>query len=266
MSKIDLTSFEWRELVFLGRNKEYGAYTLREDSARRHKKAIIWVSVLAVLAFSIPKLVELAKPKQKEVMIDQTVLSDLKKKAEVKQDLKKPISTEPPPQVKSSLKFTAPVIKKDEEVNDDDEIKSQDEMNNNNMAISIADVVGNNDQTGELIEDVKVAITEEEKPYDVVEQMPTFPGGESELMNFINDNIRYPAVSLENGIQGRVVVRFVVNKNGEVDRAEILRSLDSSCDKEALRIVKIMPKWIPGRQNGENVAVWFVLPVNFRIQ
>jgi periplasmic protein TonB len=266
MSKIDLTSFEWRELVFGDRNKEYGAYILRENSPKRHKKAIIWVSILAVLIFSVPKLIELAKPRQKEVMIDQTVLSDLKKKAEVKQDLKKPISTEPPPQVKSSLKFTAPVIKKDEEVKDEDEIKNMDDLNKSNMAISIADVVGNDDKNGELIEDVKVAITEEEKPFDVVEQMPTFPGGESELMAFISKNINYPASALENGIQGKVIVRFVVNKNGEVDRGELIRTLDPACDREALRIIKIMPKWIPGRQNGENVPVWFTLPINFRLQ
>lgn len=267
MAKIDLTSLEWRDLIFQGRNKEYGAYVLRGDSGKRHTRSIIIITILAVIGFSIPKIIEMAAPKEKEVVMDQTVLSTLeKKKAEVKQDLQRPVTKEPPPAVKSSIKFTAPVIKKDEEVKDDNEIKSQEELNNSKLAVSIADVKGNDEKGGELIEDVKVAVTQEEKPFDVVEQMPTFPGGDSELLTFLSKNVKYPVSALENGIQGRVIVRFVVNKNGEVDRAEILRSLDSACDREALRVVKSMPKWIPGRQNGENVSVWFTLPINFRIQ
>jgi protein TonB len=267
MAKIDLTSLEWRDLIFQGRNKEYGAYVLRGDSGKRHTRSIIIITILAVIGFSIPKIIEMAAPKQKEVVMDQTVLSQLeKKKAEVKQDLQRPVTKEPPPAVKSSIKFTAPVIKKDEEVKDENEIKSQEELNTSKLAVSIADVKGNDEKGGELIEDVKVAVTQEEKPFDVVEQMPTFPGGDSELLSFLSKNVKYPVSALENGIQGRVIVRFVVNKNGEVDRAEILRSLDSACDREALRVVKSMPKWIPGRQNGENVSVWFTLPINFRIQ
>lgn len=264
--KIDLTTFEWRELVFQGRNKEYGAYQLREESPKRHKWAILIICILAVIAISIPALIELAKPKEEVIEVGVTELSDLKKKAEVKQDLKKPLPSTPPPPVKSSLKFTAPKIAKDEEVKEEEEMKSQEDMNKTEVAISIADVVGNDDKNGELIEDVKEAVTQEDKPYEVVEQMPTFPGGETELLKYLSNSVKYPVVALENGIQGKVVVRFVVNKNGEVDQAVVMRSLDPSLDREALRVIKQMPKWIPGRQNGENVSVWFVLPVNFRIE
>jgi protein TonB len=267
MSKIDLTTFEWRELVFQGKNKEYGAYVLRGDSGRRHNIAILIISIVAVVGFSLPKLIELATPKQKETMVDVTELAKLDKKAEVKQDLKKPISEEPPPAVKSSVKFTAPVIKKDDEVQEEDELKSQDDLNKNDLAISIADVKGNSED-GELIEDIKVAVTEvaEEKVFEVIEQMPTFPGGDAELFKFLSDNIRYPVIAQENGIQGRVIVRFVVTRKGDVDRIEVVRSVESSLDKEAIRIVKTMPKWIPGKQNGENVSVWFTLPINFKLQ
>lgn len=269
MSKIDLTAADWRELVFVGRNKEYGAYVLRGNSDKRHNVSVIIIITATILIFSAPKLIELATPeKGPEKITTVTQLSKLEKTAEVKQDLKKPISTAPPPEVKSSIKFVAPVIKKDEEVNEDNEIKSQEELNNANVAISIADVKGNNEETGIDISEVKVAITQQEpeKIFEVIEQMPTFPGGESELLAYLSKNVRYPPAALENNIQGRVILRFVVTKNGDIDRVEVVRSLDPSCDREALRVVKTLPKWIPGRQNGENVSVWFTLPINFKIQ
>lgn len=267
MSKIDLTTREWLELIFEGKNKSYGAYVLRQESGKRHNLAIVIVAIVAVVGFSIPKLIELAKSTQREVVTEVTTLSKLDKAAEVKQELKKPINMEPPPQVKSSIKFVAPVIKKDEEVNEENEIKSQDELNETKVAISIADVKGNNEEAGMDIADVKVAITqEEEKIFEVIEQMPTFPGGEESLLKYLSDNVRYPVIAQENGIQGRVIVRFVVTKNGDVERVEVVRSVDSSLDKEAIRVVKTMPKWIAGKQNGENVSVWFTLPVNFKLQ
>jgi len=268
MSKIDLTTLEWLELIFEGKNKSYGAYVLRKESGKRHNLAIIIIAVIAIIGFSIPKLIEIAKSSQREVVTEVTTLSKLDKAAEVKQEIKKPVNMEPPPQVKSSIKFVAPVIKKDEEVNEENEIKSQEELNETKVAISIADVKGNNEDTGVDIADVKVAVTQEveEKVFEVIEQMPTFPGGEEALFKFLSDNVKYPVIAQENGIQGRVIVRFVVTSKGIVERAEVVRSVDSSLDKEAIRVVKSMPKWIPGKQNGENVSVWFTLPVNFRLQ
>lgn len=111
----------------------------------------------------------------------------------------------------------------------------------------------------------EVMVVEDEKPYEAVEQMPTFPGGETELMKFIRDNLKYPVIAQENGIQGRVILRFVVSKTGAIDNVTVLRSLDPTCDKEAIRVVKSMPKWIPGKQNGNNVPVYFTLPVVFKL-
>jgi len=267
MSKIDLKDHEWTELVFVGKNKEYGAYELRNDSTKRHNRSMLFVAIFAIVAFSLPKLIQMVKPNFKDKNVEVTTLSTIKKAAEVKQDLKKPVSVEPPPAVKSSIKFTVPKIAKDEEVNDDEQIKTQEQLNQSTQAISIADVVGN-DEKGQDIQDVKVAVTqvEDEKPFDVVEQMPQFPGGEDDLIAYIGKNLRYPVIAQENGIQGRVVIRFVVSRTGEVEKAEVVRSLDSNCDKEALRVVRSLPKWIPGRQNGENVPVYYTLPITFRLQ
>jgi protein TonB len=267
MAKIDLTSFAWRELVFQGKNKEYGAYQMRSESDRRHNVSMIIVTVVAVVGFSLPRLIEIVKPKQKDIMTEVTTLSKLEK-AEVKNDIKKPDAVEPPPALKSSIRFTAPVIKKDEEVKDEEQMKSQEQLTNTKVAISVADVKGVDN--GKIdIADVKQAVTqtvEEEKVYQVIEQMPQFPGGEQELLNYINKNIKYPVIAQENGIQGKVILRFVVSKTGAVDRVEVVRSLDPACDKEAIRVVKSLPHFIPGKQNGMNVAVWYTLPVTYKLE
>lgn len=266
MAKIDLTSFEWRELVFQGKNKEYGAYKMRSESDKRHNTAMLIVAVVAIVGFSLPRLIEMVKPKAKESNTEVTQFAKLEK-AEVKNDIKKVEPVEPPPALKSSIKFVPPVIKKDEEVKDDQQMKSQEELNNTKVAISVADVKGVDN--GKIdIADVKQAVTqeEEEKVYQVIEQMPQFPGGEGELLGYINKNIKYPVIAQENGIQGKVILRFVVSKTGMVDRVEVVRSLDPACDKEAIRVVKSLPKFIPGKQNGVNVAVWYTLPVTYKLE
>lgn len=102
--------------------------------------------------------------------------------------------------------------------------------------------------------------------YTVVEEMPEFPGGENGLMTFLAANMKYPPVAAENGIQGKVIVRFVVQKDGSIGDVEIVRSLDAACDKEVIRLVRSMPLWKPGILNNKPVSVWYSLPVNFRLQ
>lgn len=269
MAKLDLTSKEWCELVFEGRNKDYGAYDMRQNSPKRFNTAMLIVLAAALLVFTLPVLIRIVAPKQeKEVMTEVTTLSQLPE-AEVKNnDEIKRVEALPPPPLKSSIKFTAPVIKKDTEVRDEDEIKSQEEITNAKVAISIADVKGNDELNGKDIADVKEVAKEapvEDVPYTAVEQMPQFPGGESQLMSFISKNLKYPVIAQENGIQGRVILRFVVSKTGDIGNVQVLRGIDPSCDKEAMRVIKMMPRWIPGKQNGNSVSVFFTVPVLFKL-
>lgn len=106
----------------------------------------------------------------------------------------------------------------------------------------------------------------EEKPLDIAEVMPSFPGGDAAMMQWLSVNITYPPIAEENGVQGRIIVRFYVGKDGAIYNPKVLRSVDPSLDKEALRVVKSMPRWIPGKQKGEPVAVYFTLPVTFQLQ
>ena len=99
-----------------------------------------------------------------------------------------------------------------------------------------------------------------------VDEMPRFPGGDKGMMEYISQNIKYPVEAQNQGIQGMVVVRFVVNKTGEISDVTVLRSLTSTCDTEAVRVVKAMPKWTPGKQGGKAVDVYYTLPIQYRLQ
>jgi len=106
---------------------------------------------------------------------------------------------------------------------------------------------------------------EAEKPFDVVEQMPEFPGGMPELMKFLQENVKYPEEAMKNGIQGRVLIQFIVEKDGSISEAKVIKKVNELLDAEALRVIGEMPKWTPGKQKGQEVRVKFVLPVTFRL-
>ena len=107
---------------------------------------------------------------------------------------------------------------------------------------------------------------EEEQIFQIVEEPASFPGGMGECMKFLSKNINYPSISQENGVQGRVIVQFVINRDGSIVDAKVVRGVDPYLDKEALRVVNQMPKWSPGKQRGKAVRCQFTLPVQFRLQ
>jgi protein TonB len=107
---------------------------------------------------------------------------------------------------------------------------------------------------------------EDQVIFQVVEKMPSFPGGDAALFKFLGENVKYPVIAQENGVQGRVICQFVVNRDGSIVDVEVVRSVDASLDKEAIRVIKSMPKWSPGQQRGKPVRVKYTLPVNFKLQ
>lgn len=277
MAKIDLISRDWTEMVFEGRNKEYGAYRLRKNAGKRNLYSLITIFIAALAIWGGISLVKFVESRTKSVaqtsVAEISALNQPKKKAEVKQQQK--VKLDQPEKVvervKSSVKFTAPVIKKDNEVKPEDELKTQDELMNTKTAIGALDVKGNDDANGEVLK-IKEAVAqpepkpEVEKVFDVVEQMPSFPGGPSALMEWLSNNVKYPVVAQENGVQGRVVVSFVVERDGSITDVKVVRGVDPSLDKEASRVVRAMPRWIPGKQNGSAVRVKYNVPVAFRLQ
>ncbi len=275
MSKIDLIDNSWVDLVFEGKNHNYGAYRLRKSTGRRNFWSL--VTVIAAIAIIMGVVwakvaIENAMPKKVAITTD-VELSKLAQKKEAKVERKEPVKIEMEQKVvekvKSSVKFTAPVIKKDEDVAPEDELKSQDDLAKTAIAIGSFDVKGNDEAAGEVLKAKEVIAQEkpaEEQVFDVVEQMPQFPGGDAALFEYLSTHIKYPAIAEENGVQGRVIVTFVVERDGSITDVKVVKSVDPSLDKEAARVVQGMPKWIPGKQNGAAVRVKYTVPVTFRLQ
>ena len=275
MSKIDLISNEWADLVFEGRNQAYGAYRLRKSTSKRNLWSLLIVLIAAVVIFSAIAIKNVIQANQKVAITTEVELSKIETKKQAKVEKKAPVKIEPPKpveKVKSSIKFTAPVIKKDEDVKPEEEMKNQDELQKTKTTIGAFNVVGNDEVGGEVLK-AKEEIAqpeppkeEENKVFDMVEENPSFPGGQAALMQWLNANIKYPVIAAENGIEGRVIVQFVVSKTGSISDVRVVRGVDPSLDKEAVRVVSNMPNWTPGRQNGTTVNVRFTLPVTFRLQ
>ncbi len=276
MAKIDLIDNGWVDLVFEGKNQAYGAYQLRKNTGIRNLKAlaVMFAAFLIIAGIVYAKVSIENYIASKNAAIEADVeLQSLAEKKEIKEEKKDEPEVEKieVERVKSSVAFTVPEIKKDEEVKEDQEMKSQDDLAETNTAIGAFTVEGN-DETAEVkhveekIAEPEPVKEEETKVFDVVEQMPSFPGGPSALMQYLNSNIKYPVVAEENGVQGRVVCTFVVEKDGSITDVRVVKSVDPSLDKEAARVVKAMPKWIPGKQNGSAVRVKYTVPVTFRLQ
>ena len=272
---VNLNSSAWCDMVFEGKNKKYGAYFLRQTSSKRHIVALLVIIVFTAVVSAIPSFIEAVKAGADNLGgVDEAFeLSKLDNVEEQvpEENIIKQETAPPPPPLKATIQFTPPVITEDDKVNDDNQMKSQEELTESRVQISVATVEGTNDAGAVDIADLRdhkviVADKEEEKPFVSVEQMPQFPGGNGELMKFIGSNLRYPTIAAENGIEGRVIIRFVVGKDGSVSDIKIQRGLDASCDKEAIRVVQSMPKWIAGKQNGRAVPVYFTLPILFKLQ
>ena len=176
--------------------------------------------------------------------------------AEEEIEITRPENTPPPPPPPP-----APVVTEVLNVVEDDvELEQQDIVTSED-----------NQKEAQVQTYVAPAVVEEEEEsaqqiFTVVEEMPKFPGGDSELLKFIAKSIKDPVIAQENGIQGRVICSFVVNRDGSVVDAEVLRGVDPSLDKEALRVIATMPKWTPGKQRGKPVRVKYTVPITFRLQ
>jgi protein TonB len=282
--EVDLSSREWCDLVFEGKNKDFGAYVIRTDSPKRHNKAVLWTIIGAIifglLAFGFVKANQYLEERrlaeqgeQEEVLIDMS--QDAEEPEPENERVEQPKPEVLPEEVLKSVKVTELQIVEDDKVKKEDEIKTQDELKETETAFGQKDnEKGTEDRnvTRTLKEEVvveKPVEKKEEKKEEIfrsVEQMPQFPGGEAALMKYLQSHINYPPMAAENNVQGRVVVQFVVDKTGKVGEVKVVRSVDKDLDKEAVRVCKSLPKFTPGRQNGQAVSVWYTLPVTFKLQ
>ena len=264
VAKSDIFSEEWCNLVFEGKNHEYGAYELRKKSSIRHFWALMIAIFFFVLASLFPEILRQILPQQIEKEVSIRTFSEIKID-KPKENILREIP--PPPPVRNTIKFTPPVIKPDEVVNDEELPKMQKEIVQEKAAISTTDFNKGTDDIAAPIAKENAKVTEEDdKPFQVVEQMPQFPGGVTEMMKFIGENLKYPGRALEAGVTGKVIVNFVVGRDGQITQIKVVRGIGSGCDEEAIRVMQKMPPWTPGKMGGKAVPVYFTFPINFRMK
>jgi len=278
MAKIDLLSKGWNDILFEGRNTTYGAYYLRGDSGRRFMISLISTLILLVAIIALVLGIRTAAEAYNEYQLAQQAneMTEIEVEEEEEQIVVEEQKQDDTPmetvtEMASSIQFTAPVFV--DVVEEDKALLNQKAAQDAKAKMGEFNFQGNDETSTNIKSDQKqlgaVASSGDGEGstqiFSYVEQMPSFPGGEAALGKYIADHLKYPQTALEEGIQGVVQLRFVVNENGSVGEVQILKGLDTYCDREAKRVVSTLPRFTPGRQNGKAVKVWFTMPIRFRI-
>jgi protein TonB len=243
------------EIIFENRNKEYGAYDIR----RHYLPATLWSIITGSVIFTaLMTILAVFSEKEASAGSENPIIVVVTTDPSITDPNKLKPEDPDKPEIKPEIRVMGPPVI----TNDTAEITTM------LIADQMLDSVKNNpvtmDDTLKYTPDPP--FTPEPEPGYFLEEMPLFPGGETELLKFINDNIKYPEEAAVNGVQGRVVLRFVVATDGSIKRIEIFKGVHPVLDQEAVRVLSMMPKWKPGRQNGIPASVWFMVPVTFKLK
>lgn len=267
--QVDIT-----DIVFERKNQAYGAYVLRKLYHRFLSTAVIIACAAFILGISSPLIITYIKEKtsKKEDLsynAQQTFdINTFQKSDEDKKEDK--VIEKQETAIKSTVEFVAPVIKADEEVTevyqapkDENAELGKTTQKADPNAINLDELSLPTDATssGPVVEK-----EEKQEVFRYVEEMPTFPGGQDQIPSFFAANIKYPEIARRAGVEGRVFVEFVVGKDGGISQVHVAKGIGAGCDEEAVRVVKMMPKWTPGKQNGRPVLVQVVVPIQFKLQ
>lgn len=284
MSKIDLFDQQWIDLVFDGKNEAYGAYKMRQNTNNRNLMAMIaLVCGIALIVgffvgFSYFKSNVLDKEDAtEEKATEMSLTAENEEEEEIEEEETPVFEEETPPEMEEVLLEELVNSEKYTDFAMDDEkekevIKTAEEANEGTEVTATVEFHEGSEEGNKVMSEEKVIVeekheVEEEKViHTIVEQMPSFPGGDAALAKFLSSNLRYPPRAEEMGIKGRVTCQFVVETDGSITDARVVRGVDPDLDREALRVIKSMPKWIPGKQNGKSVRVRFTCPINFTLQ
>jgi len=245
------------EMVFKGRNQAYGAYVLRKKYQKYVTISMIIALILLIGGVAYPVIASYLYKKnivKEEKSVETEILNA------PKEDLPPPPPPPPPPEAMAEkVKFTVPKVVEDTV---ETGLATQDDLS----------MKGNVEAPPEeemVVEEVKEQVIQQEAPkeiFTVVEEQPGYPGGDEARIKFLQENIKYPEEAKELGVQGKVFVTFVVEVDGSITDVRVLRGIGAGCDEEAVRVVKSMPRWVPGKQRGQPVRVQFNLPIKFTLQ
>ncbi|MBW4890505.1 TonB family protein [Mucilaginibacter sp. HMF5004] len=268
--KIDIFNPEWLNVVFKGRNQAYGAYELRKENPKNTNKALIIAVASFVIVLASPTIYNVVMgfiPKRDEkVKVTDVVLLPPPPIDQTKPP--PPPPKEPPKPKVDQVRFPPPVVKPDNEVREKDpptdkqlEVADpgpKEQKGDPNAQIRVDEPVGNADVQ---------AVTEGDgnQIFTAVEVEPEPAGGMQKFYDFLGNKIKYPNAAKEAGTQGRVILQFVVEKDGSLTDIKVMREPGNGLGDEATRVLKLAPKWKPGIQNGKPVRVQYTIPVNFSL-
>ena len=250
------------EIVFEHRNKEYGAYVIRKMYNKYLNRALLLAIIVLLAALAYP-LISSYYTQKRAKYIEKSASAEFLEMEKPKEEAPPPPPPPPPPAaLEQKVKFVAPVVTIEEVVEDVD-IFNQDDLSQTttNEPVTIAE-----EFVAAPVEEVIEEAEETQPALISVEEMPSFVGGDEARSRFLSENIVYPRQASETGIQGTVYVSFIVDSKGNITDVKVLRGIGGGCDEEAVRVVKLMPRWHPGKQNGKNVRVLINMPIQFKLQ
>ncbi|PUZ19977.1 protein TonB [Chitinophaga costaii] len=281
MDAITITQNDFLDVLFNDRNKDYGAYSLRRQYEKRMRNAIA-ITALTLLALAAALTINsmLAHDQHTTMRLplkDPAILRPVDlEKLEEKRIQPPPLAAVTTPPAAKPMIHNATLAVVPDDAKEITPPPTQEEMTNH--AIGVVNAAGNPNAGDIDVPDmggggnggVHIEIGSNEgttdRPFTTVEVMPSFPGGETAMIKYLNNNVRYPSLAQENNIQGTVVVQFVVAPDGTIQQVKVLSTQKGGgLEEEAMRVIKKMPTWKPGRQNGRNVAVFFSLPIRFSL-
>jgi protein TonB len=270
----NLYTKQWLDLVFENRNKSYGAYQLRKHNNETTIKAFFYAALLLSAMIILPWIYGQVSGKVPVIEIPQLpdpIEVNLTKIREAKPIAPPPAHLPPRQEPLRSVQYTSMVVAPASQTN----IEPPTLIQILESVISTVTVAGA-EATGinpvEIPAGVPGGPGAEEVPsetkihsIDAIESYPEFPGGQEAFVKFLRKNLRYPGMAAENGIQGKVILSFVIERDGELSNIKVIRGIGSGCDEEALRVLSKSPQWKPGIQNNQKVRVAYTLPINFSL-
>lgn len=259
MKTLEKTTAQMDDIVFEHRNKSYGAYILRKMYNKQLNKALLLSTAILIAGLAYP-IVSSYNLHGSGRPIDEgttTTIMQTPPKEKI-QELPKL----PEQEKVKQIVFTRPDVIAGE-VPEEDGLLAMDDINSRSKNVIIDISPETPDQNHPVIIEEPM---DKQETLTIVEEMPSFAGGETERRKFLAENITYPTLAVENGIQGTVYVQFIIDSKGNITDVEVMRGIGGGCDEEALRVVKAMPMWHPGKQNGRKVRVKFTMPIIFKLQ
>lgn len=257
--KLDLLKRQWIDIVFEGRNKAYGAYELRKENPKTTLRSLAIGAVIFGLAVSAPLIISLIPEGTEDTSLDQKIVTiKLPPKEKPPENLPPP---PPPPPKQDQVKFVKPVVAKTEEIVE--EPPKVEEIKDKKLG---AETIKGDPDAPLSVEPVGTGpsvVEEDNNIYNTagIEVKPDFPGGLEKFYKFIGKNFQVPE---EDGLKGKIIVTFVVEKDGSLTDIKVIRDIGYGTGKEAIRVLKSCPRWNPGEQNGKKVRVLYSLPISIQ--